>query len=113
MSWRFCSCHSPADEDLSFPQHADDLFWGVSFSGHGLASIVLTVNPNLRLGPVFGGKVSLVHHSDRGVQYTSNACTSLLKQHGIRISMGRRGNPYDNAKAESFFKTLKYEEVYL
>jgi transposase InsO family protein len=54
----------------------------------------------------------LVHHSDRGVQYASKAYTDLLKEHGIGISMSRRGNPYDNAKAESFMKTLKYEEVY-
>ncbi len=55
----------------------------------------------------------LVHHSDRGVQYASDAYTNELKQQRIRISMGRKGIPYDNAKAESFFKTLKYEEVYL
>lgn len=55
----------------------------------------------------------LVHHSDRGVQYASLAYTELLTQHQIRISMSRRGNAYDNAKAESFIKTLKYEEVYL
>jgi putative transposase len=55
----------------------------------------------------------LVHHSDRGVQYASQAYTNLLKAHGIRISMSRTGNPYDNAQAESFIKTLKYEEVYL
>jgi transposase InsO family protein len=55
----------------------------------------------------------LVHHSDRGVQYASQAYTDLLKGHEIRISMGRAGNPYDNAQAESFIKTLKYEEVYL
>jgi putative transposase len=54
----------------------------------------------------------LTHHSDRGVQYASNAYTGLLKEHGIRISMSRRGNPYDNAACESFMKTLKYEEVY-
>ena len=56
---------------------------------------------------------TLVHHSDRGVQYASNDYTNLLKEHSIRISMSRRGNPYDNAKAESFMKTLKMEEVYL
>lgn len=55
----------------------------------------------------------LVHHSDRGVQYASHAYTRLLEDRGIRISMSRRGNPYDNAYAESFIKTLKYEEVYL
>lgn len=55
----------------------------------------------------------LIHHSDRGVQYASNAYTNLLKENGIKISMSAKGNPYDNAKAESFFKTLKQEEVYL
>ena len=54
----------------------------------------------------------LTHHSDRGVQYASHDYTGLLKQHGIQISMSRRGNPYDNAACESFMKTLKYEEVY-
>jgi len=54
----------------------------------------------------------LVHHSDRGVQYASRQYTALLEEHGVRISMSRRGNPYDNAIAESFMKTLKYEEVY-
>jgi putative transposase len=54
----------------------------------------------------------LVHHSDRGVQYAASAYTDRLTQNGILISMSRRGNPYDNAQAESFMKTLKYEEVY-
>lgn len=57
--------------------------------------------------------VGLVHHSDRGVQYASEAYTALLKAHGIQISMSRKGNPYDNAQMESFMKTLKYEEVFL
>ena len=61
-----------------------------------------------------GGRVQpgLIHHSDRGSQYASRAYTDLLVDWGIRISMSRRGNPYDNAQAESFMKTLKYEEVY-
>ncbi len=54
----------------------------------------------------------LVHHSDRGIQYASGDYTDLLKEHGIDISMSRKGNPYDNAACESFMKTLKYEEVY-
>ena len=54
----------------------------------------------------------LVHHSDRGVQYASGEYTDLLRAHGIAISMSRKANPYDNAKAESFMKTLKYEEVF-
>ncbi|KAF5422487.1 MAG: transposase [Candidatus Methanomarinus sp.] len=55
----------------------------------------------------------LIHHSDQGVQYASNAYIECLKEHDICISMSRKGNPYDNAFAESFMKTLKYEEVYL
>jgi putative transposase len=55
----------------------------------------------------------LVHHSDRGVQYAACAYTQLLHAHQIQISMSRKANPYDNAYAESFIKTLKYEEVYL
>ena len=58
------------------------------------------------------GRPGLVHHSDRGVQYASHAYTRILEQHGIRISMSRTGNPWDNAACESFMKTLKYEEVY-
>jgi transposase InsO family protein len=58
-------------------------------------------------------KPGLVHHSDRGVQYAATEYTNLLKEKGIAISMSRKGNPYDNAQAESFMKTLKYEEVYL
>ena len=55
----------------------------------------------------------LIHHSDQGVQYASQEYVDCLKEHGIKISMSRRGNPYDNAFAESFIKTLKCEEVYL
>jgi len=54
-----------------------------------------------------------VFHSDRGVQYASQAHRALLAAHGLVGSMSRRGNPYDNAKAESFMKTLKAEAVYL
>lgn len=54
-----------------------------------------------------------IHHSDRGVQYAAVEYVELAKEHGLRLSMSRRANPYDNAKAESFFKTLKVEEVYL
>jgi putative transposase len=54
---------------------------------------------------------SLIHHSDRGVQYACEEYTALLAAHDIQPSMSRVGNPYDNAKAESFMKTLKQEEV--
>ena len=59
-----------------------------------------------------GHPAGLTHHSDRGVQYASNDYTNLLTHNGVRISMSRKGNPYDNATCESFMKTLKYEEVY-
>jgi len=55
----------------------------------------------------------LIHHSDRGVQYASAAYIARLQEAGAQVSMSAVGNPYDNAKAESFFKTLKREEVYL
>ncbi len=54
----------------------------------------------------------LVHHSDRGVQYASQDYTELLRKHGATCSMSRVGNPYDNARCESFLKTLKQEEIY-
>ena len=55
-----------------------------------------------------------VHHSDRGsADHASEIYRALLVTHGLTGSMSRRGNPYDNAKAESFMKTLKVEAVYL
>ena len=54
-----------------------------------------------------------IHHSDRGVQYACQEYIALLEQAQMQISMSRTANPYDNAHMESFFKTLKYEEVHL
>ena len=54
---------------------------------------------------------SLIHHSDRGVQYACHDYAGRLEKRGVRPSMSRLANPYDNAKAESFMKTLKAEEV--
>ena len=54
-----------------------------------------------------------IHHSDRGVQYAAEEYIAILNEHGFVISMSRKGNPYDNAQAESFMKTLKVEEVYV
>lgn len=54
----------------------------------------------------------LIHHSDRGSQYASNEYRSILAAHAIVPSMSRGGNCWDNAVAESFFKTLKIERVY-
>jgi len=55
----------------------------------------------------------IIHHSDQGVQYASSEYVDELKSRGFEISMARTGNPYENAMMESFFKTLKHEEVYL
>ena len=74
----------------------------------GLALVALRMALQRRLPPK-----GVVHHSDQGVQYASYNYTEELLKHGFRISMSRKGNPYDNAKAESFIKTLKSEEVYL
>jgi putative transposase len=57
-------------------------------------------------------KGELIHHSDQGAQYASGDYTALLEDNKIQISMSRRGNPYDNARAERFMRTLKQEEVY-
>jgi transposase InsO family protein len=64
----------------------------------------------LRTRPIAPG---LIHHSDQGVQYAASAYVARLQAHQIRISMAAVGNPYENAQAEAFFKTLKTEEVYL
>ena len=55
----------------------------------------------------------LVHHSDKGIQYCSHDYIDLLNANGILVSMSAKGSPYENAFIESFFKTLKAEEVYL
>jgi transposase InsO family protein len=54
-----------------------------------------------------------IHHSDQGIQYACKEYVDILEAKGFQISMSSKGNPYDNAYAESFFKTLKQEEVYL
>jgi putative transposase len=55
----------------------------------------------------------LIHHSDQGVQYACSEYVARLEQIGAKVSMASVGNPYENAKAESFFRTLKMGEVYL
>jgi len=55
----------------------------------------------------------LIHHSDQGIQYCSHEYVKILKSHEIAISMSAKANPYDNAKIESFFRTLKVEEIYM
>lgn len=77
------------------------------------------IDTNLTLGALRmainrrGNVQGIIHHSDRGVQYASTDYIMELTTNKLQISMARKGNPYDNAMAESFMKTLKYEEVYL
>ena len=56
-------------------------------------------------------KAGLIHHSDRGSQYAAEAYQTLLKQHGVRPSMSRKGNCWDNAVMERFFKSYKEEWI--
>ena len=83
--------------------------WAVSGSLHA-ELVVQALEMALRTRRVQPG---LIHHSDRGIQYACEQYVQILQSHGITISMSRKGNPYDNAKLESFMKTLKTEEVYL
>ena len=53
----------------------------------------------------------LLHHSDRGSQYTSEQCQRLMAEHGIQCSLSRAGNVWDNAAMESFFSSLKTERT--
>ncbi len=57
--------------------------------------------------------MGVIHHSDQGVQSAAHGYVETLRASGFKISMARKGNPYDNAVAERFMKTLKTEEVYL
>lgn len=54
----------------------------------------------------------LIHHTDHGSQYAAKTYGAVLTKHGLVGSMGRRGNPYDDAEAESVMKTLKVESLY-
>jgi transposase InsO family protein len=72
-----------------------------------LAIEALDMATAARAAPLTG----LIHHSDRGVQYACGDYANRLEAIGARASMSRPANPYDNAKAESFMKTLKAEEV--
>jgi putative transposase len=84
---------------------------GWALDRHLLTELTLTaLRMALRTRPV---KPGLVHHSDRGVQYASADYVALLVKHQICISMSRTGNPYDNARAERFMRTIKHEEVFL
>jgi len=83
---------------------------GWALAGHLEASLAIEAL-DMALGLRDPAPGSLIHHSDRGVQYASIAYLARLNERKIAVSMSRPANPYDNAKAESFMKTLKQEEV--
>jgi putative transposase len=83
---------------------------GWALEAHLQASLAIAAL-TMALAARFPPPGSLIHHSDRGIQYACDDYAALLRQHDIAPSMSRVGNPYDNAKAESFMKTLKKEEV--
>jgi putative transposase len=77
-----------------------------------------TLSPALTIAALRGALKSrdssnLFHHSDQGFQYCSSQYIKILRDNNIEISMSGKANPYDNAKMESFFRTLKVEEVYM
>ena len=53
-----------------------------------------------------------IHHTDRGSQYCSHDYQKILRQHGFKVSMSGKGNCYDNAAVETFFKTIKAELIW-
>ncbi len=82
--------------------------------GWSLASKITTELTLTALGNAIESRKpapGVIHHSDRGAQYASNAYVDMLLLHGMIPSMSRPGNPYDNAKCERFMKTLKQEEI--
>ena len=83
--------------------------WSISKRIDGALCLAALRMALKRRSPVVG----CIHHSDRGAQYASQEYVHLLRDHGLAISMSAKGNPYDNAFIESFFKTLKSEEVHL
>jgi len=90
--------------------------WSRKVIGYGISHVLDTRLPLAALEAAIAARAPVhgcVHHSDRGQQYASYRYRNLLRTHGLIGSMSRSGNPYDNAIAESFMKTLKHEEVYV
>lgn len=103
----------PTDEGWLYLASTMDLFsravvgWSMSASLKAISATASLRMAIERRSPSAG----LLHHSDRGVQYTSDEFRKALKNHGMVSSMSRKGNCYDNAVKESFFHTLKTELV--
>ncbi len=90
--------------------------WSRKVIGYGLGRNIDTRLTLAALNAAIGARRPLpgcIFHTDRGAQYAASRHRRILKQHGFVGSMSRRGNPYDNAQAESFMKTLKVEAVYV
>jgi putative transposase len=88
--------------------------WSRKVVGYAVSKLLDTRLPLAALEAALAArspKPGLIHHSDRGCQYASRQYRERLATAGVRGSMSRRANPYDNAQAESFMKTLKHEEV--
>jgi putative transposase len=87
---------------------------GYCLSRHIDTQLVITaLKMAIKERKIIDAHQTLIHHSDQGVQYCSHDYTDLLEFSGIRISMSNPGSPWQNGFAESFFKTLKTNEVYL
>ncbi len=113
QAWVSDITYIPTDEGWLYLATIMDLFsravigWSMSASLKAISATAALRMAIERRSPPAG----LIHHSDRGVQYTSDEYRRALKDHGMIASMSRKGNCYDNAVAESFFHTLKTELV--
>jgi putative transposase len=88
--------------------------WSRKVVGYAVSKLLDTRLPLAALEAAIASRTpapGLIHHSDRGCQYASGQYRERLADAGIPGSMSRRANPYDNAQAESFMKTLKHEEI--
>jgi putative transposase len=119
------ACDQVWQTDITYlPTRAGWLYLAVVIDAHSKRVLGWAFSPSLETGFVIlallmairnrGGRCApgLLLHSDRGVQYSSERFRAQLAAHGITASMSRRGNCYDNARAEAFFSTLKIELVY-
>jgi transposase InsO family protein len=119
------ACDQVWQTDITYlPTRAGWLYLAVVIDAHSKRVLGWAFSPSLKTGFVIvallmairrrGGRCApgLLLHSDRGVQYASERFRAQLASHGITASMSRRGNCYDNARAEAFFSTLKIELVY-
>ncbi len=112
--WTADITHVPTAEGWLYVAALKDLFAGeiVGRSFGRRMTTGLVVRAFARAVAARRPAVGLAHHSDRGSQYCSGECRALLESYGIKVSISRKGNSYDNAPVESFFGTLKTELVH-